>query len=64
MFEGVLAGVTQDVVDLIDEAQMQSYFGSSLETAASTETGYLLFYQAEDWDSSADPQEPPGATSP
>lgn len=35
-----------DVIEPIDEAQIQSYFGTSTDTAASTETGYLLFYEA------------------
>ena len=39
-----------DVVDLIDESQIPAYFGASSETAGSTDTGYLLFYQAEQWE--------------
>ena len=41
-----------DVIEPIEEAQIQAYFGNSLETAGSTETGYLLFYQTEpaSWD--------------
>lgn len=46
-----------DVADLLDEQQLPSFFGTSLETAASTETGYLLFYQADSWDGSSDPSE-------
>ena len=34
-----------DVVDVVDKKQMQAYFGSATETQASTETGYLLFYE-------------------
>ncbi len=44
-----------DDVSLVDEAQVQGYFGTVQDTAGSTETGYLLFYQAERWDSSCDP---------
>ena len=36
-----------DVIEPIEEAQIESYFGAAAETAASTETGYLLLYQAE-----------------
>ena len=36
-----------DVIEPMDEAQIQAYFGTLQETAASTETGYLLFYEAE-----------------
>ena len=48
-----------DSVELIDEANIQSCFGSSVDTAANTDTGYILFYQCDDasWDSSADPPE-------
>jgi len=31
------------------------YFGSAHDTAGSTETGYLLFYQSESWDGNCDP---------
>jgi ubiquitin carboxyl-terminal hydrolase 12/46 len=37
-----------DLIEPIDEAQIQAYFGSAVDTAASTETGYLLFYEAEE----------------
>ena len=45
-----------DIIEPIDEAQVQAYFGNSLETAGSSETGYLLFYQAEQasWDAAAE----------
>lgn len=36
-----------DMVEPIDESQIQAYFGAAVDTAGSTETGYLLFYQAE-----------------
>jgi len=39
-------------VELIDEANIHSCFGSSVDTAANTDTGYILFYQSETWDSS------------
>jgi len=42
-----------DAVDVVDEAQIQAYFGLSQETAASTDTGYILFYQMEPWDGTA-----------
>ena len=35
-----------DTVDLVEEGSLQSCFGSALESAGSTETGYILFYQA------------------
>eukprot|EP00908_Phaeocystis_cordata_P005534 Transcript_16033.p1 GENE.Transcript_16033~~Transcript_16033.p1 ORF type:complete len:262 (+),score=135.81 Transcript_16033:574-1359(+) len=38
-------------VELIDEANIHSCFGSSVDTAANTDTGYILFYQSETWDS-------------
>ncbi|KOO31730.1 hypothetical protein Ctob_005808 [Chrysochromulina tobinii] len=49
-------------VSLVDEAQVQTYFGSSQDTIGATETGYLLFYEAVEWDSSGDPPAsvPPG----
>jgi len=36
-----------DSVDIIEESQIESCFGNAQETQASTETGYLLFYQSE-----------------
>ena len=42
-------------VSLVDEAQVETYFGSSQDTIGATETGYLLFYEALEWDSSGDP---------
>ena len=42
-------------VSLIDKAQVETYFGSSQDTIGATETGYLLFYEALEWDSSGDP---------
>jgi len=42
-----------DAVDVVDEAQIQAYFGLSQDTAASTDTGYILFYQTEPWDGTA-----------
>jgi len=49
-----------DLIEPIEEAQIQAYFGSSLETAGSTETGYLLFYQAEQasWDDAGEREAP------
>jgi len=35
-----------DSVDLIEESSIHSCFGSAVETAGSTDTGYILFYQA------------------
>ena len=36
-----------DVIEPVDEKQIEAYFGTTVETAASTETGYLLFYEAD-----------------
>ena len=43
-----------DDVD-VDEAQLQTCFGSSQDIFGATETGYLLFYEAVDRGSSGDP---------
>ena len=34
-----------DVIEPIDEAQIEAYFGTSTDTVASTETGYIVFYE-------------------
>jgi hypothetical protein len=39
----------------VDEAQLQTCFGSSQDIFGATETGYLLFYEAVDRGSSGDP---------
>lgn len=39
-----------ETVELVDEQRLQEYFGSATDTNANTETGYILFYQAEVWD--------------
>mmetsp|Transcript_65741 Transcript_65741/g.180284 ORF Transcript_65741/g.180284 Transcript_65741/m.180284 type:complete len:166 (+) Transcript_65741:1-498(+) len=36
-----------DSVDVIEESQIEACFGNAQDTQASTETGYLLFYQSE-----------------
>ena len=43
-----------DDVD-VDEAQLQTCFGSSQDVIGDTETGYLLLYEAVDRGSSGDP---------
>ena len=43
-----------DDVD-VDEAQLQTCFGSSQDIFGATETGYLLFYEAVEWGSFGDP---------
>jgi len=48
-------------VELIEEANIHSCFGSSVDTAANTDTGYILFYQSETWDSSSSTVEPSGS---
>uniref|UniRef100_A0A7S3WH44 ubiquitinyl hydrolase 1 n=1 Tax=Emiliania huxleyi TaxID=2903 RepID=A0A7S3WH44_EMIHU len=57
-----------DTVDLVEEGSLQSCFGSALESAGSTETGYILFYQADDAWSAAPSEEgeasPSAAASP
>jgi hypothetical protein len=42
-------------VSLVDEAQLQTCFGSSQDIFGATETGYLLLYEAVDRGSSGDP---------
>jgi hypothetical protein len=42
-------------VSLVDEAQLQTCFGSSQDVIGDTETGYLLLYEAVDRGSSGDP---------
>jgi len=42
-----------DTVELVEEASIQSCFGSAVESSGSTETGYILFYQATTWDGEA-----------
>ena len=42
-----------DDVD-VDEAQLQTCFGSSQDIIGATETGYLLFYEAVEWGSFGD----------
>ena len=42
-----------DEVAVVEESQLQAYFGSSSDTQASTETAYILFYQAEGSEGSA-----------
>ena len=34
-----------DAVEPIEESQIEAYFGTPKDTAASTETGYILFYE-------------------
>jgi len=51
-------------VDVIEEASIQSCFGSAVDTAANTDTGYILFYQATDWDSSGEEEQPPPGRPP
>ena len=36
-----------DLIEPIEESQIRDYFGKPDETAGSTETGYILFYEAE-----------------
>ena len=36
-----------DEVDVINEEQLQAYFGSAIEAEGGSETGYLLFYESE-----------------
>ena len=40
---------------LVDEAQVQTCYGSSQDIIGATETGYLLFYEAVEWGSFGDP---------
>jgi hypothetical protein len=40
---------------LVDEAQVQTCFGSSQDIIGATETGYLLSYEAVEWGSFGDP---------
>jgi hypothetical protein len=42
-------------MSLVDEAQVQTCFGSSQDIIGATETGYLLFYEAVEWGSFGDP---------
>jgi hypothetical protein len=37
-----------DVVELVDEKTLQSFFGSTYDITPSLESGYILFYQAKD----------------
>jgi len=58
-----------DAVDVVEESQIHSCFGSAQDTAASTETGYLLFYQSEasfnrQAECNEEPAEPPASPSP
>jgi hypothetical protein len=41
-------------MSLVDEAQVQTCFGSSQDIIGATETGYLLFYEAVEWGSFGD----------
>lgn len=41
-------------VELIEEGSIHACFGTAVESAASSDTGYLLFYQALEWDASRD----------
>ena len=41
-----------EAVELIEESAIHSCFGSTAEAAGSTDTGYILFYQATRWDAS------------
>ena len=42
-------------MSLVDEAHVQTCFGSSQDIIGATETGYLLFYEEVEWGSFGDP---------